>query len=178
MKPKQFALLALVAWIAVVGWVGSMVLGKPAALAGRGNDVDTDTAVRLQADVQRTEQVRSALAALVAAPARVASATIVALPPTERIAATGAGTADGNATGVDPNAPAARVLAFIVSGRDLRPRAMIDGTLVGPGARLADGAIVRHIGARSVRIEDSEGQQHTLALRTPGEAGPTPEGSP
>lgn len=172
MTPKQFALLALVAWLAVAGWIGSMILAKPAALSRAGSDMDTGTAMRIEADLRRTDQARTTLAALVAAPVRVAGPSIIALPPARGVGAAALGAASGE-DALAPGAPPARTLAFIVSGRDLRPRAMIDGALVGAGARLPDGAIVRHIGARAVRIEDGEGQMHTLVLRTPGEAGAT-----
>lgn len=172
MKPKQFALLALLAWLAVAGWIGSMILAKPAALSRVGSDVDTGTAMRIEADLRRTDQARMTLEGLVAAPVRVAGPSIIALPPARSIGATALGTTSGEGA-LAPDAPPGRTLAFIVSGRDLRPRAMIDGTLVGAGARLQDGAIVRHIGARTVRIEDGEGRMHTLVLRTPGETGAT-----
>lgn len=170
MKPKQFALLALLGWLAVAGWIGSMILAKPAALSRLDSDVDTGTAMRIEADLRRTDQARTTLAGLVATPVRVAGSSIIALPPARGVGATALGAASGEGTQA-PGAPPERTLAFIVSGRDLRPRAMIDGTLVGAGMRLPDGAIVRHIGARAVRIEDGEGQVHTLVLRTPGEAG-------
>lgn len=177
MKPKQFALVALVVWLAVAGWIGSMILAKPAASSSVGSDVDTSTAMRLEADLRRTEQARAALNGLVEAPFRTAGSSIIALPPAR--AAGAAGTTGTTADGaLPPGSPSPRVLAFIVSGPDLRPRAMIDGALVGPGARLPDGAIVRHIGARAVRIEDGEGRMHTLALRTPGDGAKKAEGTP
>jgi hypothetical protein len=87
--------------------------------------------------------------------------------------------APGNA-GLDGAPAAPRIVSLIISGAGMAPRAMIDGALVGPGARLGDGAVVSRIEARAVHIRDGEGVMHRLALRLPGDPPtmPTPEGLP
>jgi hypothetical protein len=176
MKQKQFAALALAAWLGVVGWVGSMILAKPQAFPAGFSDTDDSLAAQIQLEIQQSEQVGAALTALEAPKPALASASIIALTPAApSVAATAAGgatTTDGVAAG----APAERVVSFILSGAGLASRAMIDGVLVGAGARLGDGAVVRSIGPRTVVIRDAEGVLHTLTVRAPGEE-PTPAGA-
>jgi hypothetical protein len=181
MRPKHHASLALAAWLAVVGWVGSMVVGKPQAFFGAYAETDGAMAAQIQLEIQRAEQVRGALAALASQAAlRVPPAGVVAeSPPAPEASGSGlagtGGAAAGAATGA--NAPQGRTVSMILSGVGLSTRAMIDGRMVGAGARLDDGGIVRSIGPRSVRIEESDGRMTTLALRTPGEL-PASDGSP
>ena len=167
MRAKHYAAAALVAWLAVVGWVGSMVVGKPQAFIGGFGDTDAATAAQIQLEIQRAEQVGAALQALAAAPAPAWTGGIVAEPPPrpETEGGAGPGTLAASAGG-----PAERVVSMILSGASIATRAMIDGRLVGAGARLDDGAIVRSIGPRSVRIQEADGTLRTLALRTPGDA--------
>lgn len=174
MKPKQFAAIALAAWLAVVGWVGSMILAKPQAFPAGFNDADESVAAQIQLEIQQAEQIRAALATLEAPEPSVATAPIIALTPAAP--SPGAATEGGVAgvAGGAGGAPAERVVSFILSGDGLASRAMINGVLVGAGARLDDGAVVRRIGPRSVVIRDAEGVTHTLAVRVPGE--PTPRG--
>ncbi|HAI58824.1 MAG TPA: hypothetical protein DCM32_02980 [Xanthomonadaceae bacterium] len=177
MRPKHYAALALLAWLAVVGWVGSMVAGKPRAFVGGFGDADAVVAGQIQLEIQRVEQVRTALQALAAAaPPPAQAAGVVAEPPPMP------GTEDGAGPGTALAAvsrPGDRVVSLILSGASIATRAIVDGRMVGPGTRLDDGAIVRSIGPRSVRIEEADGTQRTLALRTPGDPPPAAaEGTP
>lgn len=169
MKQKQYAALALLAWLGVVGWVGSMILAKPQAFAGSMAQADATVAAQIELEIQRVQRTRDALTAMQPTGLSVAATDVIALPPETTTLE------DGSVVSANPSAPLdapppPRVVSFIISGAGMRSRAMIDGVLVSPGERLADGAIVRRIDARSVRIEDSEGKQHTIALRLPGDA--------
>lgn len=178
MKQKHFAALALTAWLGVVAWVGSMILAKPQAFPSAFSDADDSVAAQIQLEIQQADQLGAALMALDASKPATASASIIALTPA---APTAAAPGEGGAPGIDgaaPGAPAARVVSFIISGAGLASRAMIDGVMVGAGARLGDGAVVRSISARSVVIRDSEGVMHTLAVRAPGDTAPTMETTP
>ncbi len=163
MKPKHYALLALAVWGAVVGWVGSMILAKPQAFPAYAADADGMAAAQVQQQVALAGRAAEALARLREVPPALPSGPLVALPPPPP---PGTATPDGAAIVA---APVPRVVSLIVSGEGLRPRAMIDGVLVGTGATLPDGAVVRSIGPRAVRLVDADGKAVTLALRTPGD---------
>lgn len=185
MKQKQFAALALAAWLGVVGWVGTMILGKPQAFPPSYAETDNAMAAQIGLEIQQADALALALTALESPPRAVTGTAIIAVPPKAApavdpatgLAASGASSA---ATSLDAAPAAPRVVSMIISGVGLSPRAMIDGTLVGPGARLGDGAVVRRIEARAVHIRDEDGVMHRLALRLPGDPppAPTPEGSP
>lgn len=170
MKQKQFAALSLMAWLAVVGWVGSMILVKPQAFPAGFAEADGAVAAQIQREIQQADALGAALGVLQATPRGMGEATIIAMPPTPVAADLAAGAA--SPTGTLEGGPAPRVVSLILSGAGIAARAMIDGVLVGTGARLDDGAVVRRIEPRTVLIRDTEGVMHTLALRTPGEPGP------
>jgi len=162
-KQKQFAAIALAAWLAVVAWVGSMILAKPQAFSGNPSDTDGAAAAQIEQQIQRADRTRTALATLDSPERSVAGAQIVALAPTAAPAQNGG--VDGTGVGE----PGERVVSFIISGDSVASRALIDGRLVGRGARLGDGAIVRRIDSQSVRIEDANGVTQTLLLRLPND---------
>lgn len=182
MKPKQFALVALVGWLGVAGWVGSMILAKPQAFPTGSAEADGALAAQIELDIQQAEALGASLTSLQQAPRGPAAAAIIALPPQRGsdMADTDAPSAAGGgfAVAAEEAGPAPRVVSFIISGAGMAPQAMIDGVLVGTGARLADGAVVRRIDPRAVLIRDREGHTHTLAVRVPGEAEPPKEGTP
>lgn len=175
MKHKQFAAIALIAWLAVVGWVASMILAKPQAFAGGFTEADGMFAAQIEQDIVNADRMTMALASLEAPPAIVAGPRIVAEPPAQ---ATTDGVRSHAAGGGADGEIVERMVSFIISGDGFAARAMIDGNLVGRGARLPDGAIVRGIDARSVRIEGPDGQTRTVPMRSPGDAATTPESKP
>lgn len=170
MKQKQFAALSLVAWLAVVGWVGSMILAKPQAFSAGFAEADGALAAQIQLEIQQADALAVALGAIQTSPRRADEPSIIALPPTPEEAGLVTGT--GSTAGTAADETATRVVSLIISGAGMVSRAMIDGVLVETGARLGDGAVVRRIEPRTVLIRDTEGVTHTLALRTPGEPGP------
>ena len=170
MKPKQLALFALVAWIGVTAWVGSMVLAKPRAFPTGYADADESVTAQIQLEIQQIEALAAALSTLQQVPRTASSGPIIALPPGGgRGTGRAAEAASGFAVAASDAEPAPRVVTFILSGEGIAAKAMIDGVLVGTGARLGDGAVVRRIDPRVVHIRDAEGVPHALPVRTPSE---------
>ncbi len=182
MKPKQFALVALVGWLGVASWVGSMILAKPQAFPTGYAEADGAVAAQIELEIQQADALGVSLTSLQQTPRDIATAAIIAVPPKSGSETTdadrSAAASDGFAVAASEAGPAPRIVSFIISGAGMAPQAMIDGVLVGKGARLHDGAVVRRIDPRAVQIRDSEGKTHTLAVRVPGEAAPSKEGTP
>ncbi len=165
MRQKHFAALALVIWLGVVAWVSSMVVVKPQVFGGQSLEADGAVAEQIRRELQQADQMRAALATLNAPVRTAAVGQIVALPPTMAQAEAEAVTIDGSPLAE----PGVRVVSFIISGDSVASRAMIDGKIVGRGARLSDGTVVRSIGSQAVRLEDSSGQIQTLEVRLPSD---------
>jgi hypothetical protein len=165
MKMKFTAAFALLAWLAVVGWLASMVIAKPAVLR-RGNQAeDTAAMADLRNSITRNRQVMESMAALhgAAAPAYAGPAEVIALP----VAAPAA--VDGSSSGMTGDATTGTVahavsLVLIANGRRT---AIVDGQSVRAGSRLDGGARVAAIGQDWVRIVDPAGNRQTYRVRDP-----------
>ena len=164
MKHKHAAVVALAAWLGVVGWVGAMIVAKPTAFGGYSADGDAAAAAELQQRILHNENTRAALAALRSVRGAASPAPLVAPAPSAAEIEAEALAAIEGAPGAP--APQARVLSMIISSNRLQ-QAVIDGELVARGAELADGSRVRAIGSNWVRLEDARGRATRLELRQP-----------
>ncbi len=173
MKMKYTAALALVVWLAVAGWLASMVIAKPAVLR-LGNQADETAAMaELRNGINRNRQVAESIALLrQATPFSGAGGAVVALPsaapalPATTAPAAGRGYSamgrgGSQAPAMEPGVP----MVTMVLEADGRRTAIVDGQHVRAGSRLASGARVRAIGPDWVRIDDLSGTVQTYQVR-------------
>ncbi|KAF1687281.1 hypothetical protein B1992_04690 [Pseudoxanthomonas broegbernensis] len=171
---KYTAALALVVWLAVAGWLASMVIAKPAVLRLGNQAGETAAMAELRNGINRNHQVTESIASLrEATPYTGPTRALVALPPPPAAAPAdaGQGTAAsrgyGNAgrTGgqavADPMVP----MVSLVLDTDGQRSAIVNGQYVRAGSRLANGARVRAIGPDWVRIDDPSGSAQTFQVR-------------
>lgn len=164
MKMKFIAAAALAVWLIVTGWLATMVIAKPAVLR-LGNDADETAAMsELRVSIERNRRVHDDIARLRTAGAVDHTAQLIALPLASPADAVDAPAAYGR-----DSAQALRHDVAMVLDTDGRRSAIVNGELVRPGMRLADGARVRSIGSGSVRIEYADGARADLQVRSPFE---------
>ena len=162
MKMKFIAAAALAVWLLVTGWLATMVIVKPAVLR-LGNDIDETAAMsELRASIERNRRMQDAIAGLRTSASVGHVAQLIALPVVTATDAADAQPAYGR-----DSVPAMRHDVTMVLDTDGRRSAIVNGELVRPGMRLADGARIRSIGTGSVRIEYADGARADLQVQSP-----------
>lgn len=165
MKLKFTAALALAIWLAVTGWLATMVIAKPAILH-LGNSADeTASMAELRSAIERNRQARDQIASLRQSSFSDGGRPLIALQ-SALPAAGGNTTYSGYATVQDGGAPAALDVSMVLD-TDGRRSAIVDGQRVRAGSRLADGSRVRAIGAGWVRIERPDGERIDRPVPSP-----------
>ena len=161
MKMKYVAILALALWLAVTGWLASMVIAKPAVLRNNQDADDTAIMAELRSGIDRNTRMREAIIRL---------ATNDSFPGTGPMVAVAAPTTTDGKTPAEEVVPPPSVSLVLSSihGRT----AFVNGEQVRAGQRLPSGGRVRSIGENWVRIDDPvHGDQ---IYRVPGPIGATP----
>jgi len=163
MKIKFIAAIALVVWLAVTGWLATMVVVKPAVLQ-LGNDADETAAmVELRAAIARNQQMQAQVERLRRGAPVGDGQPLLALPLATPPASE-AGPSSALAAGAESDTAHSVSLVLIADGRR---SAVIDGQRVQRGSRLAGGARVLAIGPDWVRIRNAAGEQTTLPVPSP-----------
>ena len=165
MKIKFTAAIALALWLAVTGWLATMVIVKPAVLH-LGNDADeTAVMVELRGAIERNRQMQQHIAQLRQTTFADNGQPLLALP-----SAAGATGAEGVGIRSLPAGATAEPVAHTVSlvlEANGRRSAIIDGRHVHAGARLDDGSRVAAIGTDWVRIEGADGERKVHPVPSP-----------
>lgn len=168
MKIKFVAATALAVWLAVTGWLATMVIVKPAVLhLGRDAD-ETAQMVELRAAIERNRQMQQRISQLRQTTFSDDGRPLLALP-----SASPAGAGDGAAQDIRFGGPVAEPVAHTVSAvleTNGRRSAIINGRHVRNGARLEGGARVAAIGADWVRIDGPDGSHVVQSVPTPWQA--------
>lgn len=172
MKMKYTAAIALAIWLAVTGWLATMVIAKPAILH-LGNEADeTPAMAELRAAVERNRRAREQTPVLRRTVFTDDGRPLVALPT---LAGSGSAYAGGGAgIGLNADGADAPLDVSMVLDTDGRRMAIIDGTRVRVGSRLADGSRVRAIASGRVRIVRPDGEvvdRHVESPFLPSQAG-------
>ena len=154
MKIKFTAAIALALWLAVTGWLATMVIVKPAVLR-LGNDADETTVmVELRGAIERNRQMQQHIAQLRQTTFADNGQPLLALP-----SAAGAEGGDIRSRPAGTTAePVAHTVSLVLEANGRRS-AIIDGRHVHAGARLDDGSRVAAIGTDWVRIEGADGER-------------------
>ncbi len=174
MKMKYTAIVALIAWLAVTGWLATMVIAKPAVLRLGNQAEETSAMAELRTAIARNNKAQALVAPLRHSAMVGIGTELVALPATSP-----SGTTSGQPSyGQGGSAPGEHNVTMILT-TDGRRSAVIDGQRVRTGSRLPDGSRVRAIGPDWVRIVDGSGALVVKAVRSPflpqeGGAGATP----
>lgn len=177
MKAKFIAAAALASWLAVTGWLATMVVAKPAVLHLGTDAEETMEMAGLRSAIERNRGVQARIGALqptglpgtrtplvAVAPPRLAPAALPGMP-------TSAGYGDVHG-GLDAAATAAPALdVTLVMSTDGRRSAIVDGQHVRVGSRLDDGTRVRAIDAGGVRLQRPDGERVDRRVRAPYTAG-------
>lgn len=176
MKAKFIAAVALALWLAVTGWLATMVVAKPAVLHLGGDADETMEMAGLRNAIARNHGVQAQLASLRPTGLPGTRQPLVALPPARVDPAQTLGTAAasgyGYSYGIDEPAPAVAALdVTLVMNTDGRRSAIVDGQHVRVGSRLDDGTRVRAIDAGGVRLQRPGGEQVDRRVRSPFTAG-------
>ncbi|MCW4454565.1 hypothetical protein OK348_07120 [Flavobacterium sp. MXW15] len=163
MKMKFTAAIALAVWLAVTGWLATMVIVKPAVLH-LGIDADETAAmVELRAAIERNRQMQQRIAQLRQTGFSDDGRPLLALSP--RPAAAGAGSLPAHVGG-SAGEPVAHSVSVVLEANGRRS-AIIDGRHVRTGTRLTDGSRVGAIGADWVRIESPDGERVVHPVPSP-----------
>jgi hypothetical protein len=164
MKIKFVAAIALAIWLAVTGWLATMVVVKPAVLQ-LGNDADETAAmVELRTAIARNKQMQAQVERLRQSVSIGEGQPLLALPLATPPAGEGG---PSSALAGEAGAEAATHNVSLVLVTDGRPSAVVDGQRVQRGSRLAGGARVVAIGPDWVRISNAAGEQTTLPVPSP-----------
>lgn len=171
MKMKFTAAIALAIWLAVTGWLATMVIAKPAILH-LGNDADETSAMaELRAAIARNTQARERTATLRRSVHAGDGRALLALPsssaPAAPLASASARAWTGSTTQGAPTGEAAPLQVSMVLDANGRRTAIVDGQRVRAGSRLADGSRVRAIGADRVRIMRPDGEIVDRQVQSP-----------
>lgn len=161
MKMKYVAILALALWLAVTGWLASMVIAKPAVLRNNQDADDTAIMAELRSGIDRNTRMREAILLLGNNDSHLSSGPMVAVA---------ASTASDSASAAEETVPPPSV-SLVLSSSHGRT-AFVNGEQVRAGQRLPGGGRVRAIGENWVRIDDPVHGDQTY--RVPGPAGATP----
>lgn len=163
MKIKFIAAIAIAIWLAVTGWLATMVVVKPAVLQ-LGNDADETAAmVELRAAVAHNQRMQAQVERLRRSVSVGDGQPLLALPLATPPASE-AGPSSALAGGTETEAAHNVSLVLITDGRH---SAVVDGQRVQRGSRLAGGARVVAIGPDWVRISNAAGEQTTLPVPSP-----------
>lgn len=166
MKIKFIAAIALAVWLAVTGWLATMVVVKPAVLQ-LGNDADETAAmVELRTAIKRNKQMQAQVELLRRSAPIGNGQPLLALPLATPPAI------EGGPSSATAGTEAAAHSVSLVLIADGRHSAVIDGQRVQRGSRLADGARVVAIGPDWVRISNAAGEHTTLPVPSPFKAEP------
>lgn len=162
MKIKFTAAIALALWLAVTGWLATMVIVKPAVLR-LGNDADETTVmVELRGAIERNRQMQQHIAQLRQTTFADDGQPLLALP-----SAAGAEGGDIRSLPAGTTAePVAHTVSLVLEANGRRS-AIIDGRHVHAGARLDDGSRVAAIGTDWVRIEGADGERKVHPVPSP-----------
>ncbi|MGE8234002.1 MAG: hypothetical protein ACN6OR_11475 [Stenotrophomonas sp.] len=166
MKKKYIAMTALLCWLAVSGWLASMVVAKPAVLFIGNNAEESAEAARLRASLQRNKLVLETAATLRPQP-RFEGSQLIAVPDSP--AAGSAGPASNGVADADTLSLVPASLSLVVTA-DGRSTAIINGMPVRQGARLDDGTRVLAIGSNWARVRSPAGEVSTLRVRHIGQS--------
>jgi len=165
MKMKFTAAFALAVWLAVTGWLATMVIVKPAVLH-LGNDADeTAEMAQLRGAIEHNRQMQERVALLRQSAYADGNQRLLALPSALPAAAEGGTAAAQGATGTSSD-PSTHTVSVVLVANGQRS-AIIDGRHVRAGTRLADGSRVAAIGADWVRIESTDGARAVHAVPSP-----------
>ena len=166
MKMKYTAAIALAVWLAVTGWLATMVIAKPAILHLGHDAEETAAMAELRAAIDRNHRAQQRAATLRRVPFVDGGRPLLALPAAP--AAAGAGTwqaAQAQAAGY-VGVPAPLDVSLVLD-TDGRRTAIVDGQRVRVGSRLSDGSRVRAIGTGRVRIQRPDGEVVDRAVQSP-----------
>lgn len=159
MKRKYLASFALALWLCVVAWVSAMIVAKPSVGQAYSDEDGSAAIAQLQLNINKNQQTLAALDALGGIDdLHSAGLAVSPAPP--------ASTEVNPATGEATAAVVPHQLTLILSADNGR-RAVVDGQLVRPGTRLADGSRIRGIGRDHVLLEDNTGERLTLRIPAP-----------
>ncbi len=167
MKTKFIAIAALALWLAVTGWLATMVIVKPAALHLSNDADETAAMVELRGAIARNQQMQQRIAQLRQAtfPGAGSGQPLLALP-----SATASGNEAGNLPAHASSAePVAHSVSLVLEANGRRS-AIIDGRHVHAGARLEDGSRVAAIGTNWVRIDGPDGERLLHPVPSPYQA--------
>ena len=163
MKIKFIAAFALVVWLAVTGWLATMVVVKPAVLQ-LGNDADETAAmVELRGAIAHNQKMQAQVERLRRSVPIGDGQPLLALPLATPPASEG-GPSSALAGGAETQAAHSVSLVLVANGRH---SAVVDGQRVQRGSRLASGARVDAIGPDWVRIRNAAGELATLPVPSP-----------
>lgn len=163
MKKKYIAMVALACWLAVTGWLGSMVVAKPAVFF-KGNDaVESPEAAQLRAAIQRN-QLLLEVAGKLRPPQPVMNGTeLIAIPDTSASESASSSAGDSSVDN-STSAYTPSTLSMVIKANG-RTSAILDGAAVRVGSRLENGGRVVAIGSDWIRVIGSDGAAQTLKLR-------------
>ena len=163
-KLKYAAAIALLVWLGVTAWMATMVVAKPAIMRSGASTAELPTMAQLREGIARNQRALQSLQALGEGTLAGTMDPLIALSPSGVVDPfTGdVGTVDS----LDGVIAGEHVVSLVLS-HGKRRRAVIDGRLVGPGARLGDGSRVRAIGVDWVAIEDARRGRRVLRMPPP-----------
>jgi len=167
MRHRYYAAVALAVWLAVTGWMASMVVAKPAVMRVSAQAEDTPAMLELRQQLARNQRDMALLSRFDELPwSSDDGEPLLALSPPPLPSA-----AAGDPAGLQP----AYEVTLVVSHQGRR-RALVNGQYLAPGSRLDNGARVMAIGQDWVRVEDPQNGVQMLRVRNPlsGEAPPAP----
>jgi len=160
MKMKYTAIVALIAWLAVTGWLATMVIAKPAVLHLGNQAEETAAMAELRNAIARNAKAQELIAPLRHSAMVGIGTQLIAVAAPGGQPVSGAGTAAGNAL----QGEHAVSLVMIADGRRT---AVIDGQRARAGMRLADGSLIQAIGPDWVRIIGLDGVPTVHQVRSP-----------
>lgn len=156
MKMKYFAVVALLLWLGVTGWLASMVIVKPAVLRVSHAAEETELMLQTRNAITRNKQIQQSLIQADHAPIPSGAGPVIAV-------------SDPNARPKEALAeelPPAPTVSMVLTTSGQRS-AVVNGEHVRVGQRLNSGARVRAIGADWVRVDDPVHGNQTLVVPAP-----------
>lgn len=172
MKAKFIAAAALALWLAVTGWLATMVVVKPAVLHLGGDADETMEMIGLRTSIERNRSVQAQIASMRPTGMPGTREPLVALPAARIEPVSEPGMASPASYGaVGPGPATAALDVTLVMSTDGRRSAIVDGQHVRVGSRLDDGSRVRSIDADGVRLQRPDGERVDRRVRSPFAAG-------
>ena len=163
MNMKYTAAIALLVWLAVVGWLATMVIVKPAVLSLRTDSEETAAMLELRNAIARNKLSIKEIPTLRSYSDVDTSVPLIALLPGNMQTAT---TGSQASYGVAVNEPIIHAVSMVLVANGRRT-AVVNDEPVRVGSRLADGSRVRHIGTDSVEIQSPDGVPTVLKVPSP-----------